>query len=297
MALQPDGKIVLAGSANPSVFVLVRFTATGMPDASFGLDGVQRIGFGAASAAYDVAVQPDGKIVAVGFSSGGGANLDFAVVRLNDDGSPDQSFDGDGKLATDFGSADAATAIAIQPDGKIVAAGLSLNNGAPFARYLADGTPDTSFDEDGKLLLQVTGSDWVRALDVSAGSITAAMCDQNETAGLVVRLTPDGKPDASINGNGRLPFRFGGTDCPFGLASTEGRIAAVGYGRKTPPAGSYDDLTEDFAVAMYAVGVAGPTPTPMPMPTPTPMPMPMPTPTPAPTPTGGHKVYVPLMVR
>lgn len=274
MAIQPDGKIVLAGSVGSlSTFVLARLTAAGAPDASFGLDGIQVVGVGAVSGAYDVAVQPDGKIVAVGLTTGGGANLDFALVRLNDDGSPDKSFDGDGKLTTDFDSGDAATAVAIQPDGKIVAAGTSINNGAAFARYLSDGTPDKSFDEDGKLLLQVTGSDWVRALDVSApdGGITAAMCDGSETAGLVVRLTPDGKPDSSINGNGRMPFRFGGTDCPYGLASTEGRMAAVGYGRKTPPTGSYDDLTEDFAVAVYE-HVAAPMPTPTPTPTPTPAP-------------------------
>jgi uncharacterized delta-60 repeat protein len=290
MALQADGKIVLAGStssATSSTFVLARFTAAGLPDTSFGLDGIQRIGFGAASAATDVAIQPDGKIIAAGLTTGGGANLDFALMRLNPaDGSLDMSFDGDGKQTAEFDSADAATAVAIQPDGKIVAAGVSLNNGAAFARYLTDGTPDKSFDEDGKLVLPVSGNDSVRALDVSAGGITAAICDGNDTAGLVVRLKQDGKPDSSINGNGRLPFRFGGTDCPYGLASTEGRIAVVGYGRKTPPAGSYDTLTEDFAVAMYE-NVATPKPAPNPTPTPNPMP----------TPTGGHKVYMPLVVR
>jgi hypothetical protein len=56
----------------------------------------------------------------------------------------------------------------------------------------------------------------------------------------VVRLRPDGKPDSSINGNGRLRFRFGGKDCPFGLASREGRIAAMGFACK-PAATVYDD--------------------------------------------------------
>ena len=65
--------------------------------------------------------QPDGKLVIVGSTSAGGG--DFAIVRLNADGTPDTSFSGDGKQTVDFGGADGAAAVALAPDGKIVVAG------------------------------------------------------------------------------------------------------------------------------------------------------------------------------
>ncbi len=268
MALQSDGKIVLAGGDN-STFILARFTAAGTPDSSFGLDGIVRTGVGLRAATGDVAIQPDGKLVAVGATLVSQTDENFALVRYNSDGSLDESFDGDGKLTTDFGSIDAAVTLAIQSDGAILAAGASYNNGAAFARYRADGSLDQSFDGDGKLLVQFTGRDAARALDVSAAGITAALCDPSDRAGLVVRLTPGGKLDTSVHGNGRLPFSFAGSDCPFGLASRPGRIAAVGHTRG------------DFAVAMYD-NSAAPTPSPTPSASPSP---------------GEEQVYLPLVRR
>jgi len=76
--------------------------------------------------ANSVAIQPDGKIVVAGYSNNG-SNNDFALVRYNTDGSLDTNFDSDGKVTTDIGgdSNDAAYSVAIQSDGKIVAAGYS----------------------------------------------------------------------------------------------------------------------------------------------------------------------------
>lgn len=270
MVIQPDGKIVLVGyTNNPATFVITRFTASGTPDPSFGLAGVQRIGVGLAAAAFAVAIQGDGKLVVAGTSLVSAAELDFALVRLNTNGSPDLSFDGDGKVTTNFGSIDSASSVAITSDGAILVGGASANNGAVFARYAAkDGALDPSFGNGGKLLLQVTGNDKVRALLSSNQGITAALCDENENDGLVLRLTPDGKLDTSVNGNGRLPFRFGGTDCPFGLANTTGRIAAVGYGRSLRPTTDRGRLSEDIAVAVYKVALPPAPPTPAPTPRP-----------------------------
>ncbi len=110
--------------------------------------------FGSNDTAASVAVQADGKIVAAGTRYGG----DFALARYNTDGSLDTDFGTGGKLTTDFGSPsfpanDQATRVAVQPDGKIVAAGASYNGvdyDFALARYNADGSLDTSFDADGK---------------------------------------------------------------------------------------------------------------------------------------------------
>src|SRR6266508_2960252 len=95
------------------------FAAAGALDTSFDGDGKVTTDFGGLDEALGVAIQPDGKIVAAGTNGG-----DFALARYNRDGSLDTSFDGDGKVTTDFGAPfDLALGVAIQPDGRIVAAG------------------------------------------------------------------------------------------------------------------------------------------------------------------------------
>ena len=128
VAIQSDGKIVVAGGSG-STFALARYNANGSLDTTFDGDGKLTTTFGGtSSAAYGVAIQSDGKIVAAGYSLSATNNQDFALARYNTDGSLDTSFDGDGKLTTDFGLFfDFAFSVAIQADGKIVAAG---NSGA-----------------------------------------------------------------------------------------------------------------------------------------------------------------------
>ena len=96
-ALQPDGKIVIAGSG----FLIARINANGLPDSTFGNNGMQTGDFNANSYASAVAIQGDGKIVVAGTD----INDDtyFAVARYNTDGSPDNTFNGNGVLITDFG--------------------------------------------------------------------------------------------------------------------------------------------------------------------------------------------------
>ena len=111
---------------------------------SFSGDGKQTTEFGPFAGASGVAIQADGKIVAVGAGGGG-----FALARYNADGSLDTSFSGDGKQTTDFGNFDGASAVAIQANGKIVAVGEVSGNFA-LARYNPNGTLDPSFSADGK---------------------------------------------------------------------------------------------------------------------------------------------------
>lgn len=162
VALQPDGKIIVAGSSSNGFdvdFAIVRYNANGSLDTSFNGTGKVFTAFGSANdQAYSVALQSDGKIVAAGFSFVGSSN-DFAVARYNTDGSLDTSFNGTGKVTTPVGPlADAANALAIQSDGKIVAVGQS-DNGSNFdfglVRYNADGTLDTGFNGTGIVITPV----------------------------------------------------------------------------------------------------------------------------------------------
>ena len=125
-----------------------------------------------------MAIQADGKIVVAG-----GSNTDFAVARYNSNGTLDTSFDGDGKLTTDFGGYDLANTMAIQADGKIVVAGGSDSNFA-VARYNSNGTLDTSFDGDGKLRINFSdGYDFANSMAVQAdGRIVLAGTNSRDFA-------------------------------------------------------------------------------------------------------------------
>lgn len=146
-ALQPDGKIVVAGSASVSLdvnFVAARYNSNGSLDTSFNGTGMVTTAILAASdQANGVAIQPDGKIVAAGWTDNG-AGASFALVRYNAGGSLDTSFNGTGKVITPvLVSFSMASAVSVQGDGRIVAAGFAYG-GADFdfalARYGTDCT-------------------------------------------------------------------------------------------------------------------------------------------------------------
>ena len=151
MAIQSDGKLVVTGAfytlSTGYDFGLARYLANGALDTGFDSDGLQDISFASGTAeevANGVAMQADGKIVTVGYVPG--VDTDFALARLNPNGSLDSSFSGDGRLTTDFGAAgDIARGVAMQADGKIVVAGtayMGASNLQDFAvaRYLS-GVP------------------------------------------------------------------------------------------------------------------------------------------------------------
>jgi uncharacterized delta-60 repeat protein len=147
------GQVDPAGPANTDVG-LVRYNADGKPNPDFGTGGIVTTDLaGRNDGANAVAVQPaDGKIVTAGFVQTSPIEFDFALVRYNPDGTLDPSFGRGGIVTTDLGTQrDTATALAIQPDGKIVAVGSTETNIA-LARYNPDGTLDLTFDGDGKVV-------------------------------------------------------------------------------------------------------------------------------------------------
>lgn len=142
-ALQPDGKIVLTGTAdggnNISKVALVRFGANGVLDATFGSGGKVLADLpGTFDEGRDVALQADGKIVVVGSTETLSGGADFAVLRYLATGAPDLGFDGDGMAITDFGASNDAHGVAIQADGTILVAGHGPTGA--IARHGPDGT-------------------------------------------------------------------------------------------------------------------------------------------------------------
>ncbi len=161
MNLQSNGDLILAG-ANGSLitgitnFGITRLNSFGLIDTTFGTSGRVSISMGTGtSLAYTSELQTDGKIVVAGTSYNGN-DFDYALVRLNIDGSIDTLFDFDGKVITSLSvNDDLPTCIAIQPDGKIIVAGYTTDGshtGTSMARYLTDGSLDTTFNGTGIVL-------------------------------------------------------------------------------------------------------------------------------------------------
>src|SRR5438105_5384801 len=155
LSLRPSGRILAVGTYHDD-FALARYLPDGGLDPSFGHRGVVTTDFGGTEVGSGLAVQSDGRIVAVGASVRADSDNDFAVARYLPDGSLDPSFGRDGTVITDAGGRDAAYDVAIQADGKIVALGSSETGGgagtsieATLIRYNRDGALDPSFGTHG----------------------------------------------------------------------------------------------------------------------------------------------------
>ena len=155
LALQPDGNIVVAGRTSGANydFALARYTITGTLDSDFGTNGITTTGFRGNDTAYGLVLQPDGKIVAVGQTRN-----NFALARYTGSGGLDNTFDSDGKVTTDFGSDETGRAVALQPDGKIVAVGHTDGRRLSVARYNPDGSLDNTFGTQGRANNPLGGS-------------------------------------------------------------------------------------------------------------------------------------------
>lgn len=210
--VQPDGKILVVGTADffsPSV-AMVRFDANGQLDATFGTSGkVEVNSTGGEDMASCAALQSDGKII-VGGQSWGTGNWDFALSRYNADGTIDSSFGTNGWSIHTLGSNDDNVfELAIQPDGKIVAAGFLWNGTShdfTMMRFNADGSPDNSFGTSGQATTPIGAAcEFVYAMRlqadgriVSTGSTWAS--SYNDVA--VVKYNADGTLDNTFGGNG-----------------------------------------------------------------------------------------------
>jgi uncharacterized delta-60 repeat protein len=233
VALQPDGKIVAAGTVSNEISV-ARYNADGSLDQTFGTGGVVTTaasGFG--SEAKALVLQPDGKIV-VGGDSSNGFETQFTLVRYDTNGSLDATFGTGGVVTTQVGAASSSIdGLVLQPDGKIVADGDAVNNSLAvpgLARYNPDGSLDTTFGSGGIVTTPV-----VAGQSVSGGPLVLQPDGKIVLAGIqgvswvVVRYQVDGSLDPSFH-NG---FGFG-ANTPAGptslLLQPDGKIVVAGYG-------------------------------------------------------------------
>jgi uncharacterized delta-60 repeat protein len=234
-ALQPDGKIVVAGAisvttpydVNELKIFVGRFNPDGKIDSSFSDDGKQVISW--LGQAQHVIIQPDGKILVAG--SGSYAN----VTRLHADGSFDSTFSGNGKLFIDFGSSSqAVNKIYLQPDGKITLVGFSGGDLA-IARCHTDGSLDNSFSGDGKLLVDLgLSNEPPQAVIMQPDGkilligIPGIFFPRDFT---LLRLNTDGSADLTFGMNGKVSTDIaGGSDyATTALLQADGKIIVAGY--------------------------------------------------------------------
>ncbi len=243
IALQPDGKIVVAGS-----FLLARYNPDGTPDLEFGTAGTVRTLLGAAflGDASDVALQPDGSIVVVGVVNNFATTReDFGVQRYDARGVLDTSFGAAGLATTDFtGGSDRAYAAAIQPDGAILVAGHAAVlepaplGGSDFAlvRYLPTGVPDETFGTAGKATTDIAGAadfGFDLALQPDGKPVVVGRVSSDGAGGEqfgAVRYTTAGVPDPEFGAGGIAVAGFESGGIPRGVAvGAEGSVLLAGH--------------------------------------------------------------------
>ncbi|MCI5128907.1 MAG: hypothetical protein D3907_10505 [Candidatus Electrothrix sp. AUS3] len=210
--VQPDNKILVGGSTSSTAdldFMLFRLLADGSLDSEFNIDGMVSTAVGSNDdEVFALALQKDGKILAAGYSSNNGSR-DFALARYNSDGSLDRNFGLEGLVVTAVSdSDDEITGIAVQDDGKILLTGTALGNEGRvvvLSRYQQDGSPDTTFADEG-FMLSAVGTD-ARAeslLLTDEGGIRIAGTYQEgeHTALMVLGYNTDGYLDTSFGYEG-----------------------------------------------------------------------------------------------
>ncbi|HZR80257.1 MAG TPA: hypothetical protein VFD92_04090 [Candidatus Binatia bacterium] len=243
LALQPDGRIVAAGSsaASDDDFLALRLRADGTLDPSFAAGGVRTFDLaGGFERARAVALDGDGRIVLAGFSRVTSGE-DFAVARLLADGTPDATFGTGGVVITSIGPFDdRAAGVVVQPDGRIIAAGYTkstANRDVALVRYESDGRLDATFGAGGIAIAAIgSGNDEAAAVELdAAGRIViggySALGGQYALA--VARFDATGALDPSFGDGGSTRVRFSTGDA-FGNAlalDDEGRIVVAGRAR------------------------------------------------------------------
>jgi uncharacterized delta-60 repeat protein len=198
--------------------------------------------------ARTIAIQADGKIIVAGKS-----NFDFILIRYSTTGVLDSTFDVDGIVNTDISnSSDEGKSLVLQPDGKILLAGITTKNGnANFslARYHPNGTLDSTFSGDGKLFTPVGNSnDEGKALALQADGkmiVVGQSINGLDNDFAMVRYDSFGELDSSFGGDGIVISDLGGPNDEGNCIrlQPDGKIVVAGY--------SGDSVDQDFAVARY----------------------------------------------
>ncbi len=266
IAIQTDGKILVAGSTSDGTkgnFALVRYTATGTLDPSFGSGGKVTTAIGSrGDGARSIIVQADGRILVAGNSNSGtqlNPNLDFALVRYTSAGALDTTFGTGGKVTTPIGSSDDVSYdLAVQADGKILVVGYTVvgsDYDLAMVRYTATGALDTTFGTGGKVVTPVgTWLDIGRSVTVQADGKIVVVGNSANSGNpydfAVVRYTSAGALDTSFGTGGKVTT-------PIGTDDDRARGVVVLGDGKIVVSGDFDNGTHsDFAVVRYTAAGA-----------------------------------------
>jgi uncharacterized delta-60 repeat protein len=255
LVLQPDGKLVVAGrsdNGSQHVFALARYNPNGSLDTTFNGTGKVTTAIGSAEdEAYGLALQPDGKLVVAGHSRTPSQTL-FAVARYNPNGSLDTSFNGTGKVTTAMGAYGSVNELALQPDGKLLAAGAGDNGSHlafALARYNPNGSLDTSFNGTGKVMTAI-GSDQDDAIALAQqpdGKVLAAGYSYVGSTRVfaLARYNANGSLDTGFSGAGKVTTAIGSSDDEaYAVAlQPDGKLVAAGN--------SYNGSQQVFALVRY----------------------------------------------
>lgn len=250
----PNGKLILVGAAKINFslsddFCVLRLDSNGNTDNTFGTMGKTRLDLGnSGEIAYTVKLQSDGKIVLSGFRFANN-NTAFAVARFTSNGLVDTSFSNDGYTYTSIfsgsGYSDIAYSMDIQQDGKIVLGGkhyFNTTNATSFAliRYNTDGTIDSTFNTDGKVITPSNG--YLNSLTIQPDGKIVAVGQSlpSFTDFVIVRYKTNGSLDSTFNSTGVIISDFGLNATMYAedvILQPDGKILAAGYYQLTN--GSY----------------------------------------------------------
>jgi uncharacterized delta-60 repeat protein len=263
IALQPNGKIDVAGSALNTIdqqrFALAQFTTSGQLDPTFGMHGITTTTFPNTGGMADaMVIQPNGDLIVAGGSDAGNATFDFTLARYTPAGKLDTAF-GTGGIVVDTSlGAGSFSGVALKSNGQIIADGSDVNSNAVVTRFQSNGKIDRSFGKDGVATITYFGPLVTSAVlmqksgdIVVVGTAIQPQRDFTDSTFFAARFTPAGAVDNSF-GNSLVPglqeaeIPGGQGTALAGALQANDRIVVVGNS-------SLGDQGTDFALARYTL--------------------------------------------
>lgn len=246
MGSYSDGRVIMAGSMYDNYMSLVRYTALGVLDNTFGTGGVVKLrqGTNAEAIPYAITVLADNKVLVAG--SSWMSSKDFAILKLKENGTPDSTFGVNGwASAPALGFEDEARAMVVQPDGKILLAGTAeVASGTKkydyaVARFNANGTIDGGFGSGGVVTLNINDNDIADgiALQKDGKILVGGTSDEDGDANYtVVRYSSLGVIDGSYGVGGIATYDMaafgtaGSKDHGYGMAiQSDDKVLLTGF--------------------------------------------------------------------
>ncbi len=239
LAEQADGKLVGAGSLDTGGGLeigVVRWERDGRLDPSFGIAGRVRTTLTASELIAALALQPDGKILVAGTTSGA-TGYDMLLARYDGDGELDLTFGGVGWVSPDLGTNATARAVLVDPDGRIVIAGHThgaSGHRIALVRYLPDGSADSTFGDGGVVVTAVPAHAEATAIvRLADGRLLVAGYGAGGATDdfVLARFEPDGTLDATFGSGGVVITPLSPSyDQAFGLSVLpDGRAIVAGW--------------------------------------------------------------------